>query len=572
MARLLPNYQMLSLLGRGGMGAVYLTLHTSLDRSVAIKLLPLEISTDEAFAQRFIREARAMAKLSHPHIVAVHDFGKTDAGHLYFVMEFVDGANLHSMIHGPGLEPAQALSIAGQVCEALAYAHGKGVVHRDIKPANVLVDQHGQAKVSDFGIARLIEPGEQAFHTTQTGMVIGTPDYMAPEQMQGQHADHRADIYSLGVMLYEMLCGEVPRGIFAPPSQRVNCDARVDRVVIKAMQQKPELRYQSTTEMKAAVDTARAFLPRTARRKFRLLHFAGIVLVLAAVVVAALYFNQPEKRPNETKRIEKKAAIPVAQVPASTSLRAVAEWLFRVGDHESFITARMTGSADEIRIKAAKDIPTGEWEIVEMWLDRSQAAADLPPVKREDFIEHTSGLTHLRGFYVRMVELRDADLAFLADNRDLEWLRLVSVPVTDGVLVHISALKKLRVLDVGGARAFTGRDMGKLACLPVLDDLVVCQTGFTDSAVRVLAACPKLRVAQISETAISDESLRSLKTRPALQEIYLDRDAITDAGLVELAAVKTLKKLSLVNVPVGDAAVAALQKALPECRVVRSIP
>ena len=235
MARLLPNYQVLSLLGRGGMGAVYLALHTSLDRSVAIKLLPLEISTDEAFAQRFIREARAMAKLSHPQIVAVHDFGKTDAGHLYFVMEFVDGANLHSVIRGAGLELAQALSIAGQVCEGLSYAHGKGVVHRDIKPSHVLVEQSGQAKVSDFGIARFIEPGEQAFHTTQTGMVIGTPDYMAPEQMRGRHAGHRADICSLGVMLSEMLCGEIPRGIFAPPSQRVNCDARVDRVVIKAM-------------------------------------------------------------------------------------------------------------------------------------------------------------------------------------------------------------------------------------------------------------------------------------------------------------------------------------------------
>jgi hypothetical protein len=232
----------------------------------------------------------------------------------------------------------------------------------------------------------------------------------------------------------------------------------------------------------------------------------------------------------------------------------------------------MIGTDHEIRIKAVKDIPAAEWEIVEMWVDRAQATPDLPPVNREDFIAHTSGLTHLRGFYVRQVELRDADLAFLANNPDLAWLRLVSVPVTDGVLVHISALKKLRVFDVGGARAFTGQGMEKLAGLPVLDDLVVCQTAFTDSAVRVLAACPKLRVAQISETAISDESLRTLKTHPSLQEIYLDRAAITDAGLTELAAVKTLKKLSLVGVPVSDAAVTALQKALPECRVVRSIP
>ena len=296
MARLLPNYQVLSLLGRGGMGAVYLALHTSLDRSVAIKMLPLEISADEAFAQRFIREARAMAKLSHPHIIDVHDFGKTSEGHLYFVMEFVDGTNLDAMIRGPGLEPGQALAIAGQVCEALAYAHGKGVVHRDIKPANVMVDQQGQVKVSDFGIARVIELGAEDFNATQSGMIVGTPDYMAPEQMRGQSVDHRADIYSLGVMLYEMLCGEIPRGVFAPPSRRTVCDARVDQVVIKAMQQQPELRYQSTAEMKSAVDSARTPLPRLAPKKSTLPRYAAISVCLAAIIAAILFPMRP-KRP-----------------------------------------------------------------------------------------------------------------------------------------------------------------------------------------------------------------------------------------------------------------------------------
>src|SRR4030095_11518627 len=142
-ARLFPEYQLLSLLRRGGTGAVYKARQIELDRFVAIKLLPLEVSVDRDFADRFRREARAMARLSHPNIIAVHDFGTTSEGHLFFAMEFVEGANLHQMIHGPGISPAQALEIIGSVCDALAYAHSEGVVHRDIKPANVMVSLKG---------------------------------------------------------------------------------------------------------------------------------------------------------------------------------------------------------------------------------------------------------------------------------------------------------------------------------------------------------------------------------------------------------------------------------------------
>ncbi len=260
-AVLFPSYEVLAMLGRGGMGAVYKARQTSLDRVVAIKLLPLEVSVDQAFADRFRREARAMAKLNHPHIITVFDFGQTAEGHLFFVMEFVEGANLADIIHQVGLAPDQALSLAGKVCAALAYAHGKGVIHRDIKPANVMVDAENQVKVADFGLARLTDPTAETYGTTMTGTIMGTPDYMAPEQMRGMNVDHRADIYSLGVMLYEMLCRETPRGAFDLPSQRTGCDPRLDAIVLKAMQQAPERRYQSTQEMKADVETARTPLP-----------------------------------------------------------------------------------------------------------------------------------------------------------------------------------------------------------------------------------------------------------------------------------------------------------------------
>jgi serine/threonine protein kinase len=264
-ARLFPNYKVIDVLGRGGMGAVYKAVQTALDRLVAIKLLPLEISIDRDFADRFVREARTMAKLNHPNIVSVFDFGTTTEGHLFFVMEFVEGTTLHHLIKTTGLKPAQALDLIVNVCEALQYAHSEGVVHRDIKPANVLVDTKGRVKVADFGLARVDAPTAEQWGQTMTGMVLGTPDYMAPEQKTGLRVDHRADIYSLGVMLYEMLCGQIPQGIFAPPSQRVTVDERVDQVVIRAMQQEPDRRYANTGEMKSDVESIRMTpLPRLA--------------------------------------------------------------------------------------------------------------------------------------------------------------------------------------------------------------------------------------------------------------------------------------------------------------------
>lgn len=258
--RLFPKYQILSLIAHGGMGAVYKARQATLERTVAIKLMPLEVSANAEFAERFGQEAKTMAYLNHPHIVAVYEFGKTSEGHLFFVMEFVEGDNLHQIIHVDGLEPERALTIFEDVLDALDYAHGKGVVHRDVKPGNVIVNAEGRAKVADFGLARLSQPGAQSTGMA-TGVVIGTPDYMAPERLHNTPVDHRADIFSLGVMLYEMLVREVPCGVFDPPSKRVAVDARLDAVVFRAMQQARDRRYQTCGEMKAAIRAIRTQHP-----------------------------------------------------------------------------------------------------------------------------------------------------------------------------------------------------------------------------------------------------------------------------------------------------------------------
>jgi predicted Ser/Thr protein kinase len=260
-----PQLEILECLGRGGMGVVYRARQPQLDRIVALKILAPERVTDARFADRFLREARALAKLNHPSIVTIHDFGQT-GGYFYLLMEFVDGVNLRELLRGGRLPPAEALAIVPAICDALQYAHDRGIVHRDIKPENILLDKEGKVKIADFGIARILrepsagqaEAGPDALLApglTAAG-VLGTPKYMAPEQAaKPGDVDHRADIYSLGVVFYEMLTGELPGRLLEAPSKKARMDARLDEVVLRALERKPELRFQRASEVKTMVET-----------------------------------------------------------------------------------------------------------------------------------------------------------------------------------------------------------------------------------------------------------------------------------------------------------------------------
>lgn len=278
-----PGFTEIRLLGRGGMGAVYAARQTSLDRNVALKLLPAEFSRDPAATERFRREARALAKLNHPNIVAIHDFGETPGGTFFIIMEHVEGADLHRLIRDGDLPLTTALDVVRQVCDALEFAHSQGVVHRDIKPANILVDAQGRVKVSDFGLAILLTDPSSELSLSMTHGVVGTPEYVAPEQRRGAGpVDHRADLYSLGVMLYEMLTGTLPCGAFEPPSRRSEVNGKMDRVVIRAMQQEPDRRYQHASEVRNDVRKAcpRSGYPGWARAAVVL---AGMFAVAGAV-------------------------------------------------------------------------------------------------------------------------------------------------------------------------------------------------------------------------------------------------------------------------------------------------
>jgi serine/threonine protein kinase len=261
-----PQLEVLELIGQGGMGAVYKVRQKSLGRTIALKILSLKQGSNPDFAERFSREAKALAELNHPHIVTVHDFGQ--AGEFYFIlMEFVDGVNLREAMETGRFTPEQALAIVPPICDALQFAHSRGIVHRDIKPENLLLDRRGQVKIADFGIARILRSdGENesglaggvrssSANLTQDA-VLGTPNYMAPEQqLEPATVDRRADIYSLGVVLYEMLTGELPSAVVEPPSRRIKIDVRLDEIVLRALEKSPERRYATADAFTAAIKT-----------------------------------------------------------------------------------------------------------------------------------------------------------------------------------------------------------------------------------------------------------------------------------------------------------------------------
>ena len=255
LAAAFPHLEIGPLIGRGGMGFVFKARQPKLDRHVALKILPQAMAANPTFAERFAREGRLLARLNHPNIVAVYDFGQA-GGFFYLLMEYVDGVNLRQALRLGRFTPAQALSIVPKICEALEFAHREGILHRDIKPENILLDSKGRIKIADFGIAKLLTEARSEQTLTGSGAALGTPHYMAPEQLERtSEVDERADIYSLGVVFYEMLTGELPIGKFQPPSEKAQVDVRLDEVVLHALEKEPTRRYQHVSQVKTAVDT-----------------------------------------------------------------------------------------------------------------------------------------------------------------------------------------------------------------------------------------------------------------------------------------------------------------------------
>jgi ligand-binding sensor domain-containing protein/tRNA A-37 threonylcarbamoyl transferase component Bud32 len=264
----LGAYQLIEQIGQGGMATIFKSYQPSMDRYVAVKVLPSHFTQDETFSARFMQEARTLARLEHPHILPVHDYGEQE-GITYLVMRYIEAGTLKDLVARQGpLDLREAERIIDQVGRALSYAHSQGIVHRDIKPSNVLIDERGDAFLTDFGIAKLVA-GTAQF--TTTGAIVGTPAYMSPEQGLAQRVDARSDIYALGVVLYEIITGQVPFEAETPlavllkhvndplpPPRQIKPDLpeSVERVILKAMAKSPDDRFQTADEMVDALHSA----------------------------------------------------------------------------------------------------------------------------------------------------------------------------------------------------------------------------------------------------------------------------------------------------------------------------
>lgn len=285
-----PDFELLSLLGEGGMGSVYMARQLSLDRIVAIKFLHSNLEGDPEFKERFQREAKAMARLSHPNIVNIYDFGSRNDIY-FFIMEYIDGCDLHRLMKSGEVDESLAYSIIGQICNALHFAHEQGIIHRDVKPANIFVDKSGTAKIGDFGLAVFVEQSANS-SLTVSGVGMGTPSYMAPEQLtDAKTIDARADIYAFGIVVYEMLTGSVPAGNFPPPTHRLNRrNKRLDHAILRAMAQNPNDRTTDVREISKAI-TSRNNKPKPIKIT------SVLITLLLAVILAAIFaphLNQPK--------------------------------------------------------------------------------------------------------------------------------------------------------------------------------------------------------------------------------------------------------------------------------------
>lgn len=317
LAPLFPGYEIQGLIATGGMGAVYRAVQKSLDRAVALKILPVELSKDAAFRTGFETEAKAMARLNHPNLIGVYDFGEAN-GMLYIIMEFVPGQSIYHAAYGRVMDQGEAVRMVLGVCNGLAHAHENGILHRDIKPSNILLDLNSQPKIGDFGLARPVE------HKVSEGEeIFGTPHYTAPEVVNAPHSvDQRADIFSVGVLLHELLTGKLPANDPRPASTIVSCDPRLDGIIKRATQPLAAARYSSAAEMARDLQSVSTTLaqkasrpggppgapprpvsrPPSAKRVVRKNSSSAPVVVIAlALIAAGAAYWQFSKPPEEKK-------------------------------------------------------------------------------------------------------------------------------------------------------------------------------------------------------------------------------------------------------------------------------
>ncbi|WP_206170961.1 serine/threonine-protein kinase [Phragmitibacter flavus] len=606
MQSLLPQYEFIALIGRGGMGAVYKARQKSLDRIVAIKVLPGDIldENDANFVQRFQNEAKTMARMNHPAIVDVYDFGETREHLLYFVMEYVEGTDVADLVKARGkLSPQVALTIAAHVCDALSYAHNRGVIHRDIKPANVLIDRDGQVKVADFGLAKAVDQ-DGLSGLTSTRMTMGTPDYAAPEAlMLGISADHRADLYAVGVMLYHMLTGEIPRGRFKGASTKVSSDPRFDDIINHAMETEREDRYQSAAEIRQDLDkiltaplvregelVSTAAMPKSftlqplkwqtlmpvepvgtaeghsvlpsKKASRKVLMAGGLVVAFMSMGIGSLVVWNGVKETADESLVMVEASPELKPVFSSLaegsagSSQAQTQPLPPSGGEDSQLNrtaalmvlskggkVTIEQGVERWEVWEENDLPPGSFELVGVKMG-TQGGRTIPVSKTD--MDMLSGLTRLEQLELYGATVVDASLSMLGKLPGLKMLALNQCKsLTDGAMVHVAGVKGLVSFAVDGSTGVGSAGLLHLMQLKKLESLHLSNLPYLDHGVLpVLLELRGLKTLHLHGCEnVEKRFVESLSGLPELCEVYLSITQL--ASEVEMSGFKCLRTMRL---------------------------
>ncbi len=593
----LAHYRVLKVLGAGGMGVVFLAEDVRLHRTVALKTMNPEIAADARHRQRFLREARAAAKVEDDHIVPIYDVGE-EGGVPWLAMPFLKGHSLDELLRRlMVLKPAQAVRIGAQVARGLAAAHAAGLIHRDIKPANIWIEPEGggRARLLDFGLARDARPDREGReHLTRTGAMVGTPAFMAPEQARGKPLDARADLFSLGCVLYRAVTGRLPfRGpgtmdtlvalaTQTPPApDQVNSavpqplaalimnllakdrsarpvSAAAVAAALEAMQEKQAGPWPVAKPVAVPAAPRRQernpwadltevveppALASAPRRRWQRATAAALLLALGGMLAAGIIVIIKNKDGQEVARVPvpdggsvetRKDGDSGKRVPADTNPdRRAAEWVTSIGG-----SVYMHRDGQQRVISAAKDLPASPFELDAVALNSNQKVDNAG-------LAHLKGLTHLKYLDLgNMQQVSDAGLEHLKGLANLTELRLGSTRISDAGLVHLTGLTNLTRLNLSSSQV---GDAGlvHLTGLTSLTELNLANARVTDAGVVHLKGLTKLTDLNLANSRINDAGLVHLKGLTALKHLWLHDTRVDDAGLVDLKGLTNLTSLNL---------------------------
>lgn len=585
------RYEFLTVIGAGGAGVIYKAKQKPLGRPVAVKMIHSHLVNVTAL-KRFLQEAKTISTMHHPNIISVHDFGVSEENQPYMVMDFVEGTSLSDMIKESGaLEPEFAVNLAMQICDGLAHAHSHNVLHRDLKPNNVMLvpltagEYH--LRVLDFGLAKLFAEDEQADHLTKTGETVGTPAYMAPEQVMGKKLSPRSDVYSLGCLLYHCLTGFVPFGGATkmetmlkqlndppPPFSEYDVDVseRLEVLVMQLLSKDPAGRPESMEQVKKQLkalltETSSSQMSTLSRKEKKKTNanaldtkkivYIAVPLLVVSVLGAGVFFylqSQNKSAPVKTEQTSPIARTQVqtqptaqTQVPASSSQTSPKPSQTNKSVNTAEIEPEFKDSWNKSFVKTAKEDLNASTLSSEGNDIQSEALFILPKMKNLNTLTLTNSKS-----------ISDKGITFLK-GLPIAQLFLGGTGISDKCLDELSQLKTLNTLDLSST-AITDQKLSSLANCPQLRELDLSKTNLAASNLSGLSGLKELRELNLSSTKINDKAMPSISGLQYMKKLNLSNTGVGNAGMNEVGKLEHLTSLDLSNTKITSQGLRPLSK------------